>query len=187
MSQSKLRIAVGADHGAFEMKNEIVNHLRGKGHEVEDFGTDTAESVDYPDYANIVAHNVSDGTFDFGILACTSGVGMCIAANRFHHVRAANVRDVEETVTTRRHNNSNVLCLSGKYTGIGTAKEMADAFLATEFEGGRHARHELHRQRRVGGALAGRPGHRRHRHRPRGPLQPGALIASSLRLGSALL
>jgi glycine hydroxymethyltransferase len=138
MSQSKLRIAVGADHGAFEMKNAIVAHLREKGYEVEDFGTNSADSVDYPDYANLVSRNVSDGTFDFGILACTSGVGMSIAANRFSHVRAANVRTVEETLITRQHNDANVLCLSGKYTDVDTAKEMAEAFLSTEFEGGRH-------------------------------------------------
>ena len=138
MSQSPLRIAIGADHGAFEMKNAIVAHLRAKGHDVEDFGTHGAESVDYADYANLVSRTVADGTSDFGILACTSGVGMCIAANRHTHVRAANVRSVEETVTTRLHNDSNVLCLSGKATDIETAKQMADAFLATAFEGGRH-------------------------------------------------
>ncbi len=138
MSQSTYRIAVGADHGAFEMKNAIVAHLRAAGHEVEDFGTNGKESVDYPDFANLVARNVADSTFDFGILACTSGVGMAIAANRFRHVRAANVRDVEESVTTRQHNDANILCLSGKYIDIETAKQMADAFLATEFEGGRH-------------------------------------------------
>lgn len=138
MSPSPLRIAVGADHGAFEMKNAIVAHLRAAGHEVEDFGTDGPESVDYADYANLVSRNVADGTFDFGILACTSGVGMCIAANRHTHVRAANVRTVEETVTTRKHNDANVLCLSGKATDTATALEMAEAFVTTAFEGGRH-------------------------------------------------
>ncbi len=138
MSPSPLRIAVGADHGAFEMKNAIVAHLRAAGHEVEDFGTHGPESVDYADYANLVSRNVADGTFDFGILACTSGVGMCIAANRHTHVRAANVRTVEETVTTRKHNDANVLCLSGKATDTAIALEMAEAFVTTAFEGGRH-------------------------------------------------
>lgn len=138
MSPSPLRIAVGADHGAFEMKNAIVAHLRAAGHEVEDFGTHGSESVDYADYANLVSRNVADGTFDFGILACTSGVGMCIAANRHTHVRAANVRTVEETVTTRKHNDANVLCLSGKATDTATALEMAETFVTTAFEGGRH-------------------------------------------------
>ncbi len=140
MSNSPLRIAVGADHGAFEMKNAIVAHLQEAGHEVEDFGTHTPDSVDYADYANIVSRNVADGTFDYGILACTSGVGMSIAANRFTHVRAVNIRTVEETVITRQHNDANVLCLSGKYTDIATAKEMVTAFLATGFDGGRHER-----------------------------------------------
>lgn len=138
MSNTPLRIAVGADHGAFEMKNAIVAHLCAFGHEVEDFGTHDQDSVDYPDYANLVSRNVSDGTFDFGILACTSGVGMCIAANRHTHVRAANIRIVEEAATTRMHNDSNVLCLSGKATDIETAKQMAETFVSTPFEGGRH-------------------------------------------------
>lgn len=120
------------------MKNAIVAHLRAAGHEVEDFGTHGSESVDYADYANLVSRNVADGTFDFGILACTSGVGMCIAANRHTHVRAANVRTVEETVTTRKHNDANVLCLSGKATDTATALEMAETFVTTAFEGGRH-------------------------------------------------
>jgi glycine hydroxymethyltransferase len=86
-----------------------------------------------------VARNVADGSYDFGILACTSGVGMSIAANRHRHVRAASVRSVEETVTTRQHNDANVLCLSGKATPAATALAMVDAFLSTAFEGGRHA------------------------------------------------
>jgi glycine hydroxymethyltransferase len=138
MSHPTFRIAIGADHGAFDLKNAIVSHLKSIGHEVEDFGTHTPASVDYADYANVVARNVGDGTFDFGILGCTSGVGMCIAANRHRHVRAANVRTVEETVIIRSHNDANVLCLSGKSTDAATAIAMVEAFLTTAFEGGRH-------------------------------------------------
>lgn len=138
MSHPTFRIAIGADHGAFELKNAVVEHLKSVGHEVLDFGTHTNGSVDYADYANLVARNVADGTYDFGILACTSGVGMSIAANRHRHVRAASVRSVDEATITRQHNDSNVLCLSGKYTDAATAVAMADAFLATAFEGGRH-------------------------------------------------
>ena len=138
MSHPTFRIAIGADHGAVDLKNVVVKHLKEVGHEVRDFGTHSNEAVDYADYANLIARNVADDTSDFGILCCTSGVGMCIAANRHRHVRAANVRTVEETVTTRRHNDSNVLCLSGKDTDAATAIAMADAFLATAFEGGRH-------------------------------------------------
>ncbi len=138
MSHPTFRIAIGADHGAFEMKNAVVAHLKAVGHDVHDFGTYTTGSVDYADYANLVARNVADGTYDFGILACTSGVGMSIAANRHRHVRAASVRSVEEATITREHNDANVLCLSGKYTDAATACAMADAFLSTAFEGGRH-------------------------------------------------
>lgn len=138
MSHPTYRIAIGADHGAFELKNAIVEHLKVNGHQVHDYGTDSKDSVDYADYANVVARAVADQTFDFGILACTSGVGMSIAANRHKHVRAASVRSVEEATITRQHNDANVLCLSGKYTDAETATAMADAFLATAFEGGRH-------------------------------------------------
>ncbi len=138
MSHPTFRIAIGADHGAFALKNAVVEHLKAVGHDVHDFGTHSDGSVDYADYANLVARNVADGTYDFGILACTSGVGMSIAANRHRHVRAASVRSVEEATITRQHNDSNVLCLSGKYTEEATAIAMADAFLAAAFEGGRH-------------------------------------------------
>lgn len=138
MSQPTFRIAIGADHGAVDLKNAVVAHLQALGHEVTDYGTQGTQSVDYADYANLVARTVADGTSDFGILACTSGVGMCIAANRHRHVRAANVRSAEEAATTRQHNDSNVLCLAGKYTDAATGIAMADAFLSTGFEGGRH-------------------------------------------------
>lgn len=138
MNHPTLRVALGADHGAFDLKNAVATHLKSSGYEIHDFGTHTPEAVDYADYANVVARNVADGTYDFGILACTSGVGMSIAANRHRHVRAANVRAVEETVITRRHNDANVLCLSGKYTPTATALAMVDAFLTTAYEGGRH-------------------------------------------------
>src|SRR6478735_9887009 len=136
MSHPTFRIAIGADHGAVDLKNAVVEHLKKVGHEVRDFGTQTTASVDYSEYANAVARNVADGTYDFGILACTSGVGMCIAANRHRHVRAANVRTVEETALTRMHNDSNVLCLAGKYTDEATAIAMVQVFLTTAFEGG---------------------------------------------------
>jgi glycine hydroxymethyltransferase len=138
MSHPTYRIALGADHGAFALKNAIAAHLKAIGHEIRDFGTDSAASVDYSDYANQVARLVADGTYDFGILCCTSGVGMCIAANRHKGVRAANVRTVEETVITRSHNDANVLCLGAKQTDAATAIPMVDAFLTTAFEGGRH-------------------------------------------------
>lgn len=140
MSEQTLRIAVGADHGGVELKDAIVAHLKSAGYTVNDFGTQGKESVDYSDFANLVGRAVSDFTHDFGILCCTSGVGVCMTANRFEHVRAANVRSVEETVITRQHNDANVLCLGGKTVDEATAKEMVDTFLSTDFEGGRHER-----------------------------------------------
>jgi glycine hydroxymethyltransferase len=138
MSHPTFRIALGADHGAFELKNTLVAHLKAGGHEVRDFGTDAPGSVDYADFANQVALGVADGTYDYGILACTSGVGMCIAANRHRKVRAGNVRTVEETVLIRSHNDANILCLGAKQTDAATAVAMVDTFLTTAFEGGRH-------------------------------------------------
>ncbi len=128
MSHPIFRIAIGADHGAVDLKNAVTEHLKAVGHEVRDYGTQGHESVDYADYANLVSRNVADGTYDFGFLCCTSGVGMSIAANRHRHVRAANVRTVEETIITRQHNDSNILCLAGKTTDIATGIAMADAF-----------------------------------------------------------
>ena len=140
MSQNPLRIALGADHGGVELKDAIVAHLKAAGHELTDYGTHGKESVDYPDFANAAARAVSDFTHDFGILCCTSGVGVSISANRHSHVRAANVRTVEETVITRQHNDANVLCLGGNVVDIETGLAMVDAFLAESFEGGRHER-----------------------------------------------
>ena len=140
MSQKNLRIALGADHGGVDLKEAIVAHLKAAGYEVTDFGTHGKESVDYSDFANLVGRAVSDFTHDFGILCCTSGVGVCMAANRHEHVRGANVRSVEEVVTTRQHNDANVLCMGGRLIGPEVARDCLAAFLDTEFEGGRHAR-----------------------------------------------
>jgi len=140
MSTKSLRIALGADHGGVDLKDALVAHLKAEGHQITDFGTHGPDSVDYADFANAVARTVADGTSDFGVVCCTSGVGVSIAANRHRHVRAANVRTIEEAQTTRLHNDSNVLCLGGKALDATTAAAMADAFISTEFEGGRHQR-----------------------------------------------
>ena len=138
MSAESYRIAVGADHGGVELKNAIVEALKGTAHEVIDYGTQGTDSVDYADFANEVARAVHEGRSDRGILVCTSGVGVCLAANRFRDVRGANVRSVEEAKTTRSHNDANVLCLGQTVVSPETALEMVEAFLATDFEGGRH-------------------------------------------------
>lgn len=138
MSANSYRIAVGADHGGVELKNAIVEALKGAGHEVVDHGTHGGESVDYSDYANEVARAVNEERVDRGILVCTSGVGVCLTSNRFRDVRAANVRTVDEAKLTRSHNDVNVLCLGQSVVPTEVGLEMVTAFLETAFEGGRH-------------------------------------------------
>ncbi len=138
MSDQTYRIALGADHGGVDLKDKIASYLRGNGHEVVDYGTHSKDSVDYADYANEVATEVANGEFDKGILVCTSGVGVCMAANRHIGVRAANVRTVEEVKITREHNDANILCLGQKVVDGAEVEAMVDAFLETGFAGGRH-------------------------------------------------
>lgn len=134
------RLAIGADHGGLELKNALVDYLSEQGHEVADLGTHSKESVDYPDFADAVAEQVLAGEADAGILVCTSGIGVSMAANRHPGIQAALVSDPADAALTREHNAANVLCLSGAKTTLETAKQIADAFLATPFAGGRHAR-----------------------------------------------
>lgn len=140
MSNKSLRIAIGADHGGVDVKSAVSEVLRAAGHEVTDFGTNSTDSVDYADYANAVAVGVGDGSFDFGVLVCKSGIGMSIAANRHKGVRAAKVNDVAESAVTREHNDANVLCLGSMAVSPADAGEIATTFVGTAFEGGRHER-----------------------------------------------
>ncbi len=133
-----MNISIGADHGGVDLKHAIITHLQAAGVRVNDFGTNTTDSVDYSDYANDVARSVKSGLTDRGILICRSGIGMSMAANRFTGVRAANVRSVDEAITTRQHNNANILCLGAGLVTIEDALAMVDAFVDTAFEGGRH-------------------------------------------------
>jgi glycine hydroxymethyltransferase len=133
-----MNIAIGADHGGVDLKHAIVTRLQGAGHQVQDFGTNNQDSVDYADLSSQVARGVVSGRYDRGILLCKSGVGMCMAANRYRGIQAANVRSVAETITTRQHNDANVLCLGAGLLDTDEALAMVDAFLETEFEGGRH-------------------------------------------------
>ncbi len=133
-----MNIAIGADHGGVDLKHAIVTHLQAAGHRVKDYGTNGGDSVDYPDFSNAVARAVASGNFDRGILICKSGVGMCIAVNRFRGIRGANVRSVAETVTTREHNDANVLCLGAGHLENDGALAMVKTFIETEFAGGRH-------------------------------------------------
>lgn len=135
-----MKIAMGADHAAFLLKDQLRDSLRQAGHEVTDFGTDSAASADYPDYARLVAQSVASGAVERGILVCTTGVGMSIAANKIHGIRAALGVNPEEVRLTRAHNDANVLTLGSKFTDTATARELVRLFLETPFEGGRHQR-----------------------------------------------
>lgn len=135
-----MKIAVGADHAGFELKDHLVEMLRGEGHEVEDFGTHSAESTDYPDYAARVGRAVGGGSAGAGLLVCGSGVGMAIAANKVPGVRAANCPDAECARLARGHNDANVLALGSRRLAAGEAEDIVRAFLSSDFEGGRHAR-----------------------------------------------
>lgn len=137
----KPSIIIGTDHGGFELKQAVVSHLQGAGYDVEDVGSHDKESVDYPDYANLVAGAVASGQKPLGILCCTTGIGMAIAANRFAGVQAAVVTDPDLAAKTRVHNDTNVLCLAGDFTNPEEAAAIVDAWLGADFEdGGRHER-----------------------------------------------
>lgn len=134
-----MKIAIGCDHGGLEHKNAIVEHLKARGFEVNDFGIYEQISVDYPDIAVKVADCVAKKECELGILVCGTGIGMSLAANKVKGIRAAAVSEHFSAKYTRLHNNSNILCLGGRVIGVGTALELVDLFVDTKFEGGRHA------------------------------------------------
>lgn len=133
-----MRIAVGCDHGGFNLKTEIVKHLTSKGIEVKDFGIHKIESCDYPDIAIQVAESVASKEFEYGILVCGTGIGISIAANKVPGIRAALCSDTFSAHATREHNNANILALGERTVGMGLALDIVDTFLNAEFEGGRH-------------------------------------------------
>lgn len=135
-----MKIAVGSDHAGYALKTQVADALRARGHEITDFGTDSDESVDYPDFAEPPARAVAAGDADRAVIVCGSGVGVAIVANKVNGARAVNAHDVEEAALSRRHNDANVLTLSGRRLAAADAVAIAETFLATEFEGGRHAR-----------------------------------------------
>jgi ribose 5-phosphate isomerase B len=136
-----MKIAIAADHAGFSLKQTLRDALRAWGHEVVDFGTDNDESTDYPDYASAVGRSVAEGGAERGILVCSSGVGMSIAANKIAGVRAALGTVPEEVRVTRQHNDANVLTLGARFTTPEEAGALVDIFLNTEFDGGaRHVR-----------------------------------------------
>ena len=133
-----MKIAIGCDHGGLEHKNAIKQHLTELGHEVEDFGIYEQVSVDYPDIAVKVCESITNKKNQRGILVCGTGIGMSIAANKVKGIRAAACSEHFSAKFTRLHNDSNILCLGGRVIGVGTAVELAEIFVTTEFEGGRH-------------------------------------------------
>ena len=135
-----MRIAIGADHRGFSIRTKVADLLRQLGHEVEDVGTFSPEAVDYPDIAAEVAGRVSRGEVERGILVCGTGLGMCIAANKFPGVRATPCHDDLTAELSRRHNDSNILCLSADLLGERLIDRMIELWLNTPFEGGRHQR-----------------------------------------------
>jgi ribose 5-phosphate isomerase B len=134
------RIAIGADHAGYDLKLVLVQELGKLGFEIQDLGTDSLESCDYPDYGHAVSEAVEEGRADRGILVCGTGVGMSITANRHRGVRAVVCSEPFSARMSRRHNDANVLCLGARVVGAGTALDIVDAFLRTPYEGGRHAR-----------------------------------------------
>ncbi len=135
-----MKIAIGCDHGGLEHKNAIVEHLKERGFEVIDFGIYEQKSVDYPEIAVKVANCIASGEAERGFLVCGTGIGMSLAANKVKGIRAAACSEHFSAKYTRLHNDSNILCLGGRVIGVGTALELADLFVDTEFEGGRHQR-----------------------------------------------
>lgn len=135
-----MRIAVACDHGGFVQKDAVIEHLKSLGHEVADLGTNSEESVDYPDYADRAARMVSRGEADRAILICGTGIGMAITADKVPGVRATPVQTVKFAELARQHNNANVIGLSGRFVSLEDNLVLVDTFLNTEFEGGRHAK-----------------------------------------------
>ncbi|ERK32212.1 MULTISPECIES: ribose 5-phosphate isomerase B [Clostridium] len=133
-----MKIAIGCDHGGYNLKGEIINYLESKSIEYKDYGTFTKESCDYPDYALNVAEAVVSKEYDFGILICGTGIGISIAANKVPGVRAALCSDTFSAHATREHNNANILALGERVVGPGLAIDIVDTFLNSEFQGDRH-------------------------------------------------
>ena len=133
-----MTIAMASDHGGLQLKNAIKKHLIELGHTVRDFGTDTEDRCDYPDFGQPASLAVANGECERGIVVCTTGIGMSIVANKVKGVRCARCTSVDIAVMTRRHNNANMLALGQKYVTLRLAKVIVDTFLTTEFDGGQH-------------------------------------------------
>ena len=135
-----MKIAIGCDHGALDLKNKVIAHLSAKGYEVVNFGTDTLDSCDYPDFAGPAAKAVASGECDKGIVLCTTGIGVSITANKVKGIRCALLSDVMSARMTRQHNDTNMMAIGAAVVGQMLALEIIDTWLGTDFEGGRHQR-----------------------------------------------
>ncbi len=135
-----MKFFIGTDHAGFEIKPFVIEYLEKKGIEVEDLGTYSTESVDYPDFAHKVANAVLENPGTMGILICGTGIGMSLAANKHKGIRAALCHDYYTAEMSRRHNNANILCFGARVVGKGVIESILDAWLSHEFEGGRHQR-----------------------------------------------
>ena len=133
-----MKLVCGSDHAGLRLKEELKKHLEEKGITVHDVGTHSNESVDYPDFAVQVAREVAKHEADLGLLVCGTGIGMAITANKIAGVRAASVSDTFSARASREHNDANVLCIGERVVGVGLAKDILDAFLGAQFQGGRH-------------------------------------------------
>ena len=134
-----MRIAIASDHGGFQQKQELAAFLQELGHQVQDLGCHSEESVDYPDYAEALGKVVAAGGADRGVLVCGTGIGMCMAANKIPGIRAANVTIPDFARLAREHNDANVVTLSGRFVDLDTNKAILGIFLEAGFDGGRHA------------------------------------------------
>lgn len=135
-----MKIAIGSDHGGFQLKEHLRKYLTEKGMEVTDCGTFTSDSCDYPDFAAAVCHEVTLGKAERGVLVCGTGIGVSISANKCHGIRAALCDNVYSAEKSREHNDANVMCLGARVLGVGLAELITDTFFKTDFAGGRHQR-----------------------------------------------
>ena len=135
-----MKIALGCDHGGYELKQYIITVIEKMGHEAVDFGCHSLDSCDYPDFGAAAAKAVAAGECDMGIVVCTTGIGISIAANKVKGIRCAHCADCRQAEMTRKHNNANMMAIGAGFTGKNMAERMVQAFLTTDFEGGRHER-----------------------------------------------
>jgi ribose 5-phosphate isomerase B len=135
-----MKVAIGCDHAAVELREAVMKKLEAMGHEVLDFGTHSHESVDYPDFGQKVSRAVQSGEAELGVLICGTGIGMSIVANKFRGIRAALCSESFSAHMSRRHNNANVLVMGARTIGVGLAEDIVESFFSDKFEGGRHAR-----------------------------------------------